>query len=161
MVNRTTFGLSAVQRQSLVISLTAFFTSLLLIALVSVLILISFRGTAYFWPEPIYTVTGTHQDGTRFSVLANLFDESTNEDVTLKFSDAQHPYGFQVQLSREEIETSLLANESAEIKLLDGRRVLAIPEYIVVPSKPPQPLGNIDIVLEEVAQISAQIEDLN
>ena len=93
MVNRTTFGLSAVQRQSLVISLTAFFTSLLLIALVSVLILISFRGTAYFWPEPIYTVTGTHQDGTRFSVLANLFDESTNEDVTLKFSDSQHPYG--------------------------------------------------------------------
>ncbi|MEC8788371.1 MAG: phosphate ABC transporter, permease protein PstA, partial [Pseudomonadota bacterium] len=87
MVNRTTFGLSAVQRQSLVISLTAFFTSLLLIALVSVLILISFRGTAYFWPEPIYTVTGTHQDGTRFSVLANLFNESTNEDVTLKFSD--------------------------------------------------------------------------
>jgi len=161
MVNRTTFGLSAVQRQSLVISLTAFFTSLLLIALVSVLILISFRGTAYFWPEPIYTVTGTHQDGTRFSVLANLFDESTNEDVTLKFSDAQHPYGFQVQLSREEIETSLLANQSAEIKLLDGRRVLAIPEHIVVPSKPPQPLGNIDIVLEEVAQISAQIEDLN
>ena len=161
MVNRTMFGLSAVQRQSLVISLTAFFTSLLLIALVSVLLLISFRGTAYFWPEPIYTVNGTHQDGTAFSVLANVFDDPSNEDVTLNYSDTQHPYGFQIQLSRENLSSTLLAKDSADIKLLDGRRVLAIPEYIVVPSKPPQTLDKIDAVIEEVAQISAQIEDLN
>ena len=81
MVNRDIFGLNAVQRQSLVISLTAFFTSLLLIALVSVLILISFRGTAYFWPEPIYKVTGTLPDGSRFSVLANIFEDASEEDI--------------------------------------------------------------------------------
>ena len=161
MANRASFGLNPVQRQSLVISLTAFFTSLLLIALVSILILISFRGTAYFWPEPIYTVKGKFQDGTTFSVLANLFDEPSKNDITLKYSDAQHPYGFQIQLSRGQVKDTRLAKESAEIKLIDGRRVLAVPEYIVVPSEPPQTLDNIDTVIEEVAQISAQIEALN
>ncbi|MHC6646065.1 phosphate ABC transporter permease PstA [Alteromonas sp. HB246098] len=161
MANQASFGLNPVQRQSLVISLTAFFTSLLLIALVSVLILISFRGTAYFWPEPIYTVKGEYQDGSTFSVLANLFDEPSNNDITLKYSDAQHPYGFQIQLSRGQVSDTRLAKESAEIKLIDGRRILAVPEYIVVPSKPPQTLDNIDAVIEEVAQISAQIEALN
>ena len=133
MVNRDIFGLNAVQRQSLVISLTAFFTSLLLIALVSVLILISFRGTAYFWPEPIYKVTGTLPDGSRFSVLANIFEDASEEDITLKYSDVNHPFGFQKQFDREQLLSANLALDSAEIKLLDGRRVMAIPEHIVVP----------------------------
>ena len=161
MVNRDIFGLNAVQRQSLVISLTAFFTSLLLIALVSVLILISFRGTAYFWPEPIYKVTGTLPDGSRFSVLANIFEDASEEDITLKYSDVNHPFGFQKQIDREQLLSANLALDSAEIKLLDGRRVMAIPEHIVVPSKPPQPLDNIGAVLQDVALITAQIEDLN
>ncbi|WP_394221726.1 phosphate ABC transporter permease PstA [Alteromonas gracilis] len=161
MVNRTSFGLNAAQRQSLVISLTAFFTSLLLIALVSVLILISFRGTAYFWPEPIYKVTGKEENGDTFSVLANIFDASSKGDITLKYSDASNPFGSQKLLAREHLLSSQLAKEAAEIKLLDGRRVLAIPEHIVVPSKPAQSLDNIDDVMKNVAQISAQIEELN
>ncbi|MEC8418281.1 MAG: phosphate ABC transporter, permease protein PstA, partial [Pseudomonadota bacterium] len=62
MVSTPKAVLNASQRQSLVISLTAFFTALLIIALVSVLLLISFRGMAYFWPEPVYLVT-TETDG--------------------------------------------------------------------------------------------------
>lgn len=69
-------GLNPVQRQSLVISLTAFFTALLLIALVSVLILITYRGTAYFWPEPIYQITVSNDQETR-SVLANIMKDMT------------------------------------------------------------------------------------
>ena len=48
MVSTPKTVLNASQRQSLVISLTAFFTAILIIALVSVLLLISFRGMAYF-----------------------------------------------------------------------------------------------------------------
>lgn len=161
MVNRSLLGLNASQRQSLVISLTAFFTSLLLIALVSVLILISIRGSAYFWPEPIYKVTGGKQNGGSFSVLANVFEESGGQDVTLKYSDGEHPYGYQKQLEKSYILNSELALDSAEIKLLDGRRILSTPQYIVVPDELPQPLTNIDTILEDVALLTLQIETLN
>ncbi len=161
MLSRQSFGLNAVQRQSLVISLTAFFTSLLLIALVSVLVLIGVRGMAYFWPEPIYMVTGKQIDGDRFSVFANIFDEPSNEDIRLHYSDSQHPYGSQKQLANEQVVSVNLATQSAEIKFRDGRRVLAVPKHIIVPTMPPQGLENINAIIDEVAQITAQIEALN
>ena len=65
-------GLNPVQRQSLVISLTAFFTGLLVIALISVLALISIRGGAYFWPQPIYAVSYA-QGGITHKVLAHRY----------------------------------------------------------------------------------------
>ena len=161
MLSRQSFGLNAVQRQSFVISLTAFFTSLLLIALVSVLILIGMRGMAYFWPEPIYMVTGKQPDGSAFTVFANVFEDPSGGGVRLKYSDSQTPYGSQKQLTEEQVESLDLIPESAEIKFQDGRRVLAIPEYIVVPSKPAQGLEIINAVMDEVALITAQIEELN
>ncbi|BFT29331.1 phosphate ABC transporter permease PstA [Alteromonas sp. D210916BOD_24] len=161
MVYRSLFGLSVSQRQSLVISLTAFFTSLLLIALVSVLILISIRGSAYFWPEPIYKVTGVGHDGSEFSVLTNVFEEASHHDITLKYSDSNHPYGYQKQLEKRHITHSELALNSAEIKLFDGRRILAIPQYIVVPDTVPQSLSEIDKIIEDVALLTQQIELLN
>lgn len=160
MVSPSIVGLNAVQRQSLVISLTAFFTSLLLIALVSILILISYRGTAYFWPEPIYRVTAS--DGhTKMPVLANIYKDASSDDVILKYSSAQSPYGSQMRVEKAVLNESVLALNSAEIKLRDGRRILAIPQYIITPDKGEQPLSAFEHVTNEVAEITEQIEKIN
>ena len=153
-------GLNPVQRQSLVISLTAFFTALLLIALVSVLILITYRGTAYFWPEPIYQITVSSGEETR-SVLANMYEDASSDELVLKYADAQHPYGSQMRVQRTELSEVVLALNSAEIKLQDGRRILAIPQHIITPEHPLLALDKFDDVAQEVAVITDQIETIN
>lgn len=162
MVNRSIVALNPGQRQSLVISLTAFFTSLLLIAMASVLLLISYRGAAYFWPEPVYIVTGKNEDGTSFSVLANVYEEAGYNAVSLKYSDSENPYGSQQHVERENITTLRLATESAEIKLLDGRRILGTPTFIIAPaSHDVLALDNMSNIVDEVAFITEHIEALN
>ncbi len=153
-------GLNPVQRQSLVISLTAFFTALLLIALVSVLILITYRGTAYFWPEPIYQITVSSDEETR-SVLANMYEDASSDELVLKYADAQNPYGSQMRVQRTELSEVVLALNSAEIKLQDGRRILAIPQHIITPEHPLLALDKFDDVAQEVAVITDQIETIN
>lgn len=153
-------GLNPVQRQSLVISLTAFFTALLLIALVSVLILITYRGTAYFWPEPIYQITVSNDQETR-SVLANMYEDASSNELILKYADAQQPYGSQMRVQRNELSEVVLALNSAEIKLQDGRRILAIPQHIITPEYSLLALDKFDDVAQEVAVITDQIETIN
>lgn len=160
MANSIFTGLNAVQRQSLVISLTAFFTSLLLIALVSVLILIGYRGVAYFWPEPIYLVTSKHESG-EFPVLANIYRDLSEQDVTLKYSNAKHPYGSQIRIEQDGLDSVALAVDSAEIKLIDGRRILAVPKHIITPTNAQQSLTEFSAVASEAALITAQIENIN
>ncbi|BCO17930.1 phosphate transport system permease protein PstA [Alteromonas sp. KC3] len=160
MANPSLTGLNPVQRQSLVISLTAFFTSLLLIALVSVLILITYRGTAYFWPEPIYRITMTGEEG-QYSVLANVYDDVSDSEVTLKYSNEHFPYGSQMRIERSDMDEMVLAFNSAEIKLNDGRRVLAIPQYIITPENDRAPLSTLDAIADDVALITEQIETIN
>ena len=160
MGNRSFVGLNTVQRQSLIISLTAFFTSLLLIALVSVLLLIGFRGTSYFWPERIYNVEFKNGDGAVETVLANYFDNAEDE-IILKYADSQHPYGSQLLLSKAHILSKQLAKDSAEIKLNDGRRILAVPQHIVLPDEKFHDMSELADVMSEVTSITAQIEALN
>ena len=160
MGNRSFVGLNTVQRQSLIISLTAFFTSLLLIALLSVLLLIGFRGTSYFWPERIYNVEFKNGDGAVETVLANYFDNAEDE-IILKYADSQHPYGSQLLLSKAHILSKQLAKDSAEIKLNDGRRILAVPQHIVLPDEKFHDMSELADVMSEVTSITAQIEALN
>ncbi|WP_420935087.1 phosphate ABC transporter permease PstA [Alteromonas sp. A081] len=185
-------GLNAVQRQSLVISLTAFFTGLLVIALISVLVLITARGGAYFWPKPIYSVTldseadsastseftptsyseidpvnATHQvlsteAGLQsVTLLANVFDDEAKLVVRLKYTDALNPYGAQLLVDRERIKHIELAKNSAEIKLNDGRQIMAVPENVVTPEGVNIPLAKLPQIMESVALISDEITKLN
>ncbi|NDW14486.1 phosphate ABC transporter permease PstA [Alteromonas genovensis] len=178
-------GLNAVQRQSLVISLTAFFTGLLLIALISVLVLITARGGAYFWPKPIYSVALTHisppalatdqvlpkeaaskettprETEQVVTLLANVFDDEAKSEIRLKYADALNPYGAQLLVERERIKRIDLAKNSAEIKLNDGRQVMAVPENVVTPEGANIPLAKLPQIMESVALISDEITKLN
>jgi len=160
MVSTPKAVLNASQRQSLVISLTAFFTALLIIALVSVLLLISFRGMAYFWPEPVYLVT-TETDGQPRAFFANVYGDPATNEITLKYSDSQNPYGSQMRLTASDIQSKTLAKGTAEIKFVDGRRILASPVHIVEPSDSKKSLDSYEQIAAEVALISAKIENIN
>ena len=159
MVSTPKTVLNASQRQSLVISLTAFFTALLIIALVSVLLLISFRGMAYFWPEPVYLVT-TETDGQPRAFYANVYSDPATNEITLKYSDSQNPYCSQMRLTASDIQSKTLAKETAEIKFVDGRRILARPVHIVEPSDSKKSLDSYEQIAAEVALISANIEKI-
>jgi phosphate transport system permease protein len=181
-------GLNAVQRQSLVISLTAFFTGILLIALISVLVLITARGGAYFWPKPIYSVALTPLSASEpasvstptspsdlatnqivseetasqsVTFLANVSDDEAKSEVRLKYADALNPYGAQLLVERERITRIELAKNSAEIKLNDGRQIMAVPENVVTPEGTNIPLAKLPQIMESVALISDEITKLN
>lgn len=148
------------QRQSLVISLTAFFTSVLLIVLVSILFLITNRGGAYFWPEPIYTVSYVFEDSeVEHKVLAQLFlRDQESGTFQVNYADIQFPFGSQMLLSKAQIVRQELAKESAEIKLHDGRIAVAIPRFLSSPEHQTMALEEYETMAQTVAQISEQIE---
>lgn len=147
-------GLNPVQRQSLVISLTAFFTGLLVIALISILALISMRGGAYFWPQPIYAVSYS-QGGLNHKVLAQRYlSDETERVVQLNYSDFQHPYGTQALVKESDIVAESLAIESAQIKLTDGRTLLATPMFLTTPAK-------AEVSLDEYADVKYTVNNIN
>ena len=75
------------QRQSFVISFTAFLTTLLLLALVSILALIIYRGVAYFWPAPVYSLTFIdEQTEEARSVYAQVFSEYKENNNTVRWN---------------------------------------------------------------------------
>ncbi|AUC87463.1 MAG: phosphate ABC transporter, permease protein PstA [Alteromonas sp.] len=162
MVKPSFLGLNAVQRQSLVISLTAFFTGLLVIALISVLVLITARGGAYFWPEPIYAVSIKSDNGQQSTtLLANVFDDDAKKEIRLKYADVNNPYGTQLLVERERVERIALAKDSAQIKLNDGRQVLAIPDHVITPEGTNNQLSELPQVMQKVALLSEKITTLN
>ena len=151
--------LNTVQRQSFVISLTAFFTGLLLIAMVSILVLITMRGGAYFWPSPIYNITYSQQ-GTEHSsrVLGQLYIENdANNTVQIKYADSEQPFGAYLALDKSTISSKVLAVDSAEIKFTDGRVMLARPLDISTPNKHSVDASEYDIVAQDVAKLTAEI----
>ena len=150
-------GLNPVQRQSLVISLTAFFTGLLVIALISVLALISIRGGAYFWPQPIYAVSYS-QGGITHKVLAQRYlSDETERVFQLNYSDFHHPYGTQALVKESDIVAESLAIESAQIKLTDGRNLLATPMFLRTPTGDKESLDEYADVKRTVNQINNEI----
>lgn len=160
MVNPARRLLSAVQRQSLVISLSAFFTGLLLIGLVYVFLLIASRGGAYFWPEPLYLVT-YQQNNETHKVLAQRNLPTDNQPfVQLRYSDALTPFGAYIMLAEQDIIAETLAIDGAEIKLNDGRMMFAVPRHLKTPKNERLSLESYLQVVTEVETLSRAIEGL-
>ena len=154
--------LNAAQRQSLVISLSAFFTSILLIVLISILVLITTRGSAYFWPEPIYSVTYvSEQDSSEHQVLAQLYLSNQDKEIyQVDYANSQNPFGTHMLLAQQQIVSRELATNSAQIQLIDGRSVIAIPNAIVTPENASLALSQYDEIKRRVAEISAKIDQI-
>lgn len=153
--------LNPVQRQSLVISLTAFLTSLLLIVLLSLLTLIAVRGGAYFWPTPIYKVSYIDNQADDHMVLAQvtLVDEDSGT-TQLKVATRETPYGSELVVEDSKIKRMELSLDSAAISLIDGRMILARPLYLSSSDRDILPFSSFEAMLAEVELINDEIESI-
>lgn len=151
--------LSAAQRQSFVISLTAFLTGLLLIILVSILMLIVARGGAYFWPTSIMEVTYKEANDIQKSVLAQvMLSDEQNNTTHIRYSDKQSPYGVNVLLSNDNIIDIKPSESSAEVRLVDGRALVGKPLLLSSPEKYPFSLAQFKTVKSDVSILREEIE---
>ena len=154
--------LNPVQRQSLVISLSAFLTSLLLIVLLSLLMLIAYRGGAYFWPTPIYKVSYLNQaTQTKHNVLAQLIVVDEESGTTqLKVATHESPYGRELVVDNSLIQSMELSLDSASISLLDGLTILARPLYLSTSVSDELPFASFDDMRAEVELITEEIDHI-
>ncbi|MBU2977735.1 phosphate ABC transporter permease PstA [Alteromonas sp. C1M14] len=123
--------LSPSQRQSFVMSITAFFSAILLLALGSMLSLICYRGLAYFWPSPIYTVSyydaKLEQASVVYGQIFNEYEEHGEYIRWFLYSSVNHPTGNQMLLEQSNTLSVVESANSANITLKDGRTVMGVP----------------------------------
>lgn len=152
------------QRQSFVISFTAFLSTLLLLALVSVLALIVYRGVAYFWPAPVYSLTFINtENGQAQAVYAQVFGEFREQNDVVKqvvYSSSDAPHGTQALIDEVHILTLVESVNGADITLNDGLSVLGVPVQFVSPQQSRFSDASFDRIAEQVSEIEARIDDI-
>ncbi len=152
------------QRQSFVISFTAFLTTLLLLALVSILALIIYRGVAYFWPAPVYSLTFIdEQTEEARSVYAQVFSEYRENNNTVRwvvYSSEQNPHGTQALVDEDRTLTLVESVNSADITLNDGLSVLGVPVQITAGGQHVFDESAYGTVTEKVSRLEESIDDL-
>ena len=152
------------QRQSFVISFTAFLSTLLLLALVSVLALIISRGVAYFWPAPVYSLTFVDdQTEQAKAVYARVFSEFHDQGDAVRlvvYSSSDAPHGTQALIDEDRILTLVESVISADITLNDGLSVLGVPVQISASDNVRYSEQAYASVAEKVSSIELQIEDI-
>lgn len=119
------------QQQSLVVNVCAFCAALLLLALLTLVGYIVWRGVDFIWPKPIYElqVVDAQQQRQHWYVQVS----SGALDARQKWfaaSDDKQPYQQQIVVDGEQVVSLLPAENIAQIALLDGRTVLAEPLYV-------------------------------
>ncbi|MCP4526050.1 phosphate transport system permease protein [Marisediminitalea aggregata] len=163
--------LSNRQQQSFVISLGAFCASLLLVALVCVLALIALRGSDYFWPRPVHSLTYVDLAGKEHKVYGQVgvghassqYSAGTQRLWLIRYSDTRYPYGNQLILETPAIQNLAVAKDAADMLLADGTRVFAKPVSVDMPENQAQPLSSlaqaqarVDLLQQDVDQIRTQ-----
>ena len=154
---------SPVQRQSFVISMSAFFAGVLLISLIGILLLILFRGSAYFWPAPVYLVEYQNEKSHTQHVYAQVrmqYEESGEPVWWVKYSNQTHPYSRQTLVDEKSLRSRVKSARAAVIDLKDGRTILAEPVALNEPNSGEAALGAFDSLKEQVGVLSTRIEAL-
>ena len=163
MINVNRF-LSSSQRQSFVISATAFLASLLLIALLSILLLIFVRGGAYFLPAPVYELTYydpiLHKPKTVYAQHRQRTDSSGEKIWQVDYSDENVPYGSKTLVEETDIIAQSPAVDSAQINLTDGRFVLAKPVKLTSAEIAQTPVSDYESMQLKVHALTAKIENI-
>lgn len=151
------------QYQTLFLSISVFFTSLLLLAMISIVLLIFARGGGYFWPETIYKGTFTSTEGRSQIAYAQSQSrfEQGNEDVRwLLYSHRRNPYGTQALVEESRIDELTAAPKVARISLTDGRVVLGKPIGIVTPEKANVSVVRLTTLQQQAAGVQASIQQI-
>lgn len=151
------------QRQSFIISFTAFLAGILLLAMISILILIIVRGAAYFWPEPIYQVRYLNNEDQQHSVFAQMhmrYDNDEQQVWWMRYSDLDVPFGKQILVDAQRVKNRAVSQSAVEITLTDGRTVLAVPMSLSNDKGKVQSLEALGQQREDVENITRQIDDI-
>lgn len=151
------------QRQSYVISLSAFLCALLVVVLLGILTLIFMRGAAYFWPDPISKVTFTPSGSeavTQVYAHKTLHQVSPQRVWQLHYSDDQHPFGSKALVDASALRVATLAKDAAKIRLHDGRSLFARPVALSVPERTPFSQAAFINSIKSVTDISQKIEQI-
>ncbi|WP_218352176.1 phosphate ABC transporter permease PstA [Alteromonas lipotrueiana] len=158
---------NAAQRQTLVISLCAFFTAGLLLGLVGIILLIFARGGGYFWPEDIYEfglpidnkpevrVFGEFQGS---QGLASLGDKSAR--YWLVYSHSNPPYKRRALVAAHRVQNADIARHAARVLLHDGRTFLAKPVFLNKHDERGRVLDKLPAYQQQVQRLTDQIETI-
>ncbi|MBU3020884.1 phosphate ABC transporter permease PstA [Aestuariibacter sp. A3R04] len=156
--------LNPAQRQSFVISVTAFFSTLLLLVLGSILALVIYRGTAYFWPEPIYSVAFVSQQDNRATVvyaqIYSEFEEDGKQVRWLRYSHEDNPFGTQILLDEKDTLSVIESANGANITLNDGLSVMGVPVRINGSASAAFSEQHYEVMRKKVDEIDASITDI-
>ncbi|MEG3766100.1 phosphate ABC transporter, permease protein PstA, partial [Alteromonas sp. 14N.309.X.WAT.G.H12] len=162
--NRLQHLLSPSQRQSFVMSVTAFFAAILLLALVSMLSLILYRGGLYFWPSPIYTVSYYDAQLQKMSIVygqeISEYEEDEQPIRWFLYSSVSHPTGEQMLLEENNTFSIVLSANSAEITLNDGRSVMGMPAKLKANTTQDYSQERYLAISQRVQRIQQAIDDI-
>lgn len=184
MINaKSLMAMTHIQRQSFVISLTAFLASLLLVVLVCILGIIIYRGSTFFWPDDIYEVVYREADAStsrhiqaqvRVERQGQLATDEPHQAVDLpigealpgntiiwlRYSSGTVPFSEQTLIEAYQVKSMALSTRSAEITLNDGRTVLGAPQMIVLPNGDEVELASYALIKSQVEGIQSKIEEI-
>ncbi|WP_018982703.1 phosphate ABC transporter permease PstA [Salinimonas chungwhensis] len=155
--------LSSGQRQAFFIGAGAFFTGVLLLAMVSIVMLIAARGGGYFWPKEVQRVEYISPQGQARVVFGQIESEYQQEDTRvywLYYSDAASPFAHQSLIEESWMQSARPAKNAARIALKDGRVMLAEPVSVMLPDDAPVSILRLDAVRDKVATIEQRIAEL-
>ncbi|QPG05111.1 phosphate ABC transporter permease PstA [Salinimonas marina] len=157
-------GLNAPQQQTLVLSISAFFTATLLLGMISIVLLIFARGGGYFWPEDLYRLElitpGSATPTPAYGEYHGPFQQNDETRHWVVYSHQQNPYGERVLITTAELNQARLAKNAARVLLQDGRTILGRPEVIKKAGTEAQPLTRLADYQQQVESLSQQIKQI-
>jgi phosphate transport system permease protein len=165
------------QRQSLVINASASMVAVLLLALLSLVVFIMIRGSTYFWPLEIYTITYTQpasqtkqqsfaqarglSEKVTFETNGSLAkDINQDQNWLLSYIEGSQFVSVQALFRQEQVLSSSLNPDVAELVLVNGNMVFAIPVSIQVPDNPAISMFSLDDKIYEVNILQQQIDTI-
>ena len=156
--------LSPARQQTLVVSISAFFTAALLLGMISIVLLIFARGGGYFWPEDIYRVALKAPDQDRpiqaYGEYHGALEQDEDTQHWVVYSHQQNPYGERALVSLEQLNNAPLVTEAARILLNDGRTILGVPRVINNAGTETQALSRLSEYQGQVATLSQRITQI-
>jgi phosphate transport system permease protein len=149
------------QNQSFVVYLCAMCAGVLMLAFIALVGYIVLRGSGFFWPNPIYSLTYEVVDGETQSAYAQMRSQYTKErGGWLSISSSTSPYQTQIILGADKIKSIEKSADVAEVKLLDGRSMLAVPREVATANSQSEDIDTLSTNLEKVQQIESQLSVL-
>lgn len=169
------------QRQSLAITASATMAGVLLLALLSLIVFILIRGSSYFWPLDIYTISYTDplDQSTKQAfaqvravsvrapaILAQSQNTTTKVDTEkeqnwlLSYVDNNRLVVTQTLLFEHQVLSIARNPDVAELNLINGNTVFANPVSIQLPQGTIQPISQLNEVRLEVSLLQQQVDDI-